>query len=181
MTFEDGVHLFNTGEYYKCHDVFEELWNRAREPERGIIHGILQCAVGMYHLSNQNHRGAMVEFGEGVSKLRRLRLEEGPLHEFERAASQLLEFIYSTQLEHAACSDDMCVAMDGSEQSYQLLGNFAAGQPLYRFEKDEEGRLHIYFCPQRGDNDFSEDFPPIETPRALVPVLRASLDDLSYY
>jgi hypothetical protein len=45
----------------------------------------------------------MVELGEGLVKLRRANFEEGPLHEFEREASALLEFIYNAQLEHAAC------------------------------------------------------------------------------
>lgn len=52
-TFAEGVTLFNAGEYYECHDVLEGLWNNAAEPQRSILHGILQCAVGLYHLLNQ--------------------------------------------------------------------------------------------------------------------------------
>jgi len=51
----------------------------------------------------QNHRGAMVELGEGLTKLKRADFQEGPLHDFEREASAVLEFIYNAQLEHAAC------------------------------------------------------------------------------
>jgi hypothetical protein len=46
----------------------------------------------------------MVELGEGLTKLRRVGLEKGPLHAFEREASAVLEFVYNTQLEHAACT-----------------------------------------------------------------------------
>jgi len=52
-TFDEAVALFNGGEYYKCHDYLESLWNNAEEPTSTLIHGILQCAVGFYHLFNQ--------------------------------------------------------------------------------------------------------------------------------
>lgn len=32
--------------------MLEELWQQAQEPQRGVIHGLLQCAVGMHHLLN---------------------------------------------------------------------------------------------------------------------------------
>eukprot|EP00249_Psilotum_nudum_P017577 c26396_g1_i1 orf=112-612(+) len=48
-----GVEFFNRGDYYQCHDVLERLWNKAQEPQRTLLHGILQCSVGLYHLLNQ--------------------------------------------------------------------------------------------------------------------------------
>uniref|UniRef100_A0A0E0PK65 Uncharacterized protein n=1 Tax=Oryza rufipogon TaxID=4529 RepID=A0A0E0PK65_ORYRU len=47
---------------------------------------------------------------------------------FEEEVTAALNFIYRTQKELAACNDDLCLTMDGSATSYQLLGNFAAGQ-----------------------------------------------------
>lgn len=44
-----------------------------------------------------------MELGEGLTKLRRADFQQGPLHDFEREASALLEFVYNAQLEHAAC------------------------------------------------------------------------------
>ena len=52
-SFDEAVSLFNQREYYKCHDFLEALWNKAEEPTRTLIHGILQCAVGFHHLFNQ--------------------------------------------------------------------------------------------------------------------------------
>ena len=46
-----------------------------------------------------------MELGEGLTKLRRAGFENGPLHDFEREASAVLEFVYNTQLEHAACEE----------------------------------------------------------------------------
>ncbi|BBN03657.1 uncharacterized protein MPTK1_2g25240 [Marchantia polymorpha subsp. ruderalis] len=176
VSFHEGVKLFNAGEYYQCHDVLESLWNDAREPQRSILHGILQCAVGLYHLLHQNHRGAMVELGEGLTKLRRVGFVSGPLHDFEQEASAVLEFIYNTQLEHAACSDDICITMDGSEQSYRLLGNFGAGQVLYKLAEEGDG-LHIHFISQRSSTAPGE-FAALSPIRVKVPVLQAAEEDL---
>lgn len=176
-TFEHGVRLFNRGDYYECHDVLESLWNTAEEPKRCVLHGILQCCVGLYHLLNQNHRGAMVELGEGLTKLRRQRLKEGPFHQFEQDVSAVLEYMYNTQLEHAACIDDFCVTMDGSEKSYKLLGNFAAGQQLYEIQRAENDQLYIFFFPKGLAKQESEDYA-IVTPEVKLPVLEATANDL---
>ncbi|KAG9458733.1 hypothetical protein H6P81_003241 [Aristolochia fimbriata] len=146
--FDEAVRLFNSRDFYKCHDSLEAIWVRSEEPKRTLIHGILQCAVGFHHLFNQNHRGAMMELGEGLCKLRKLNFSKGPFHQFEREISAVLDFIYQTQLELAACGDDLCVAMDGSERSYQLLGSFAAGRRLYEVEKDGNDTAYIVFFPE---------------------------------
>lgn len=52
-SFSEAVELFNGGDYYKCHDVLESLWNDAEDPARTLIHGVLQCAVGFHHLFNK--------------------------------------------------------------------------------------------------------------------------------
>lgn len=45
----------------------------------------------------------MIELGEGLCKLRKLNFEGGPFLQFEQEISAVLEFIYQTQLEFAAC------------------------------------------------------------------------------
>lgn len=52
-SFSEAVELFNGGDYYKCHDALESLWNDAEDPARTLIHGVLQCAVGFHHLFNK--------------------------------------------------------------------------------------------------------------------------------
>ncbi|GAB4377067.1 MAG: hypothetical protein Kow00121_25520 [Elainellaceae cyanobacterium] len=69
--FWQGVELFNQGEYYACHDVLEAIWIEATEPPRTFYQGILQIAVALYHLGNQNLRGATILLGEGMHRLRR--------------------------------------------------------------------------------------------------------------
>ncbi|MBD2463331.1 DUF309 domain-containing protein [Oscillatoria sp. FACHB-1407] len=68
--FWHGVEQFNQGEFYACHDTLEALWMEAMEPQKTFYQGILQIAVGLYHLSNHNWRGAVTLLGEGIHRLR---------------------------------------------------------------------------------------------------------------
>ncbi len=65
-----GITLFNQGDYYDCHDVLEALWMEADPTDKPFYQGILQIAVGLYHLANGNWRGAAILLGEGVNRLR---------------------------------------------------------------------------------------------------------------
>jgi hypothetical protein len=59
----------------------------------------------------QNHRGAMMELGEGLCKLRKLSLADGdgdgggdPFSRFRDDVAAVLQFLYRTQKELAACT-----------------------------------------------------------------------------
>ncbi len=69
--FWQGVAQFNSGQFYACHDILEALWIEALEPEKSFYQGILQIAVALYHLGNENVRGTMILLGEGSNRLRR--------------------------------------------------------------------------------------------------------------
>ncbi|XP_042480403.1 uncharacterized protein LOC122061255 [Macadamia integrifolia] len=171
FSFDAAVFLFNNSDYHRCHDFLEALWNKAEEPRRTLIHGILQCAVGFHHLFNRNHRGAMMELGEGLCKLRKMNFESGPFHQFEQEIAAVLNFIYQTQMELAACSEDFCLTMDGSERSYQLLGGFASGKHLYHLENDQNDVLYIVFNPE-------ESYIDKEAVKVKVPTLHATEEHL---
>jgi len=64
-----GVDQFNQGEFYACHDTLEALWMEASEPQKTFYQGILQIAVALYHLGNQNWRGAVILLGEGLARV----------------------------------------------------------------------------------------------------------------
>nr|WP_055075308.1 DUF309 domain-containing protein [Pseudanabaena sp. 'Roaring Creek'] len=67
--FEEAIALFNSGDYYACHDTLEAIWNDAWQSDRAFYQGILQIAVGLYHLKGQNWHGATILLGEGTSRL----------------------------------------------------------------------------------------------------------------
>lgn len=51
--------MFNAGEYYRQHDLFEALWMAEAGPVRNLYRAILQIGVGYYHLQRGNYRGAL--------------------------------------------------------------------------------------------------------------------------
>jgi uncharacterized protein len=67
--FEQGIAEFNQGEFYACHDTLEAIWVNAAEADKRFYQGILQVAVGCYHLSNNNLRGSIILLGEAVRRL----------------------------------------------------------------------------------------------------------------
>jgi predicted metal-dependent hydrolase len=67
--FEEAIAQFNSGDYYACHDTLEAIWNDAWQSDRAFYQGILQIAVGLYHLKSQNWHGAAILLGEGTSRL----------------------------------------------------------------------------------------------------------------
>lgn len=123
-----------------------------------------------------------MELGEGVCKLRKMNFESGPFFEFEKEISAVLEFIYQTQLEFAACIEDYCLAMDQSEKSYKLLGGYGARQRMYSLDLETDYRVaYIVFCPE-GVESYSA-VAPADRPRIKLPNLHATqqqLMDLDY-
>lgn len=69
-TFWLGVEQFNQRQFYACHDTLEALWIEAGEADKKFYQGILQVAVALHHLGNQNWRGAVILMGEGLHRLR---------------------------------------------------------------------------------------------------------------
>jgi uncharacterized protein len=96
-----GVEQFNTGQFYACHDTLEALWIEATEPEKSFYQGILQVAVALYHLGNENLRGATILLGEGTNRLRRYPSIFGGIDvdEFLDQSVALLKILQKTQPE----------------------------------------------------------------------------------
>ena len=74
--FELGMKLFNSCQWYKSHDVFEEIWHETAGSERQLLQGILQVAVAQVHLENSNINGATILYGEALGRLKRFKLAD---------------------------------------------------------------------------------------------------------
>jgi len=57
--FEKGVHEFNTGFFFECHDTLEDLWAGVRGDGRDFFQGLIQTSVAFYHLGRGNSQGAL--------------------------------------------------------------------------------------------------------------------------
>ena len=74
--FEIGMKLFNSAQWYKSHDIFEEIWHETGGPERQLLQAILQVAVAELHLENSNINGATILYGEALGRLKRCHLPD---------------------------------------------------------------------------------------------------------
>jgi hypothetical protein len=68
--FEEGIALFNNGEFWRAHEAWEEVWHRRPEESRLFYQGIIQAAAG-YHLAVERPRvsGAIRNFEKSLEKL----------------------------------------------------------------------------------------------------------------
>ncbi len=64
-----AVAQFNAHDFFECHETLEALWNAEAGPRRILYKGILQVAVGCYHLLRGNFRGALIKLQTGADYL----------------------------------------------------------------------------------------------------------------
>jgi len=55
---DEGIRLFNAGEFFACHDVFEDFWSEQICPEKPLFQGLIQAAVALFHFEEGNLGGA---------------------------------------------------------------------------------------------------------------------------
>lgn len=65
-----AVTEFNRGEFFACHETLEYLWNhQTDEMKRRWLQGILQIAVGLHHVQQENIDGALNVLEKGLRNL----------------------------------------------------------------------------------------------------------------
>ncbi|HZT43826.1 MAG TPA: DUF309 domain-containing protein [Chthonomonadaceae bacterium] len=70
--FYAALEELNRGEYFACHETLEALWIPEKRSVREIYQGVLQIAVGCYHLkARANWVGAVNKLEEGARRLER--------------------------------------------------------------------------------------------------------------
>lgn len=55
--FLEGLNLFNATHFFEAHEVLEDVWRAAPEPERKFFQGLIQVAVALHHYSTGNRIG----------------------------------------------------------------------------------------------------------------------------
>lgn len=53
-----GVELFNRGEFFEAHEVWEDLWRDCDPADRRFYQALIQAAVAAYHWGRGNATGA---------------------------------------------------------------------------------------------------------------------------
>ena len=66
---DEGIRLFNAGEFFACHDVWEDLWMDCHGPEKTFFQGLIHAAVSLHHFEEGNAGGAVRMYGTSVAYL----------------------------------------------------------------------------------------------------------------
>lgn len=65
----EGIALFNSGKFFECHEVLEDVWNTLQGDERRWMQGIIQVAVALHHHSTGNLAGTKSLLARAEAKL----------------------------------------------------------------------------------------------------------------
>jgi predicted metal-dependent hydrolase len=69
QAYRQGIDEFNRAYFFEAHETLEDLWRETYGPLHTFYQGLIQLAVGLYHLSNGNYKGAHSQFEKGLAKL----------------------------------------------------------------------------------------------------------------
>jgi uncharacterized protein len=64
-----GIHLFNSRQFFECHEVWEAVWTPERGPRRLFLQSLIHFAVALYHAERGNPEGATRQLRKGLRKL----------------------------------------------------------------------------------------------------------------
>ena len=67
--FQNGLILFNAAQFFEAHEVLEDVWRAAPEPERKFLQGQIQIAVALHHHSTGNVIGCRSSLRRGLRNL----------------------------------------------------------------------------------------------------------------
>ena len=87
-----GIKLFNSAAFFEAHEVLEDVWRAAPEPEKKFLQGLIQIAVALHHHSKGNLVGACSLLGRASRNLSGYPEDFGGLH-----LGQLLQSIAQLQ------------------------------------------------------------------------------------
>ena len=93
--FQEGIDLFNRGEFFDCHEVLEEIWTPTQQPERWFLQSLIHFAVGFHHHQNDNVVGATRQLHKGLRKIQGYLPQWGGVRtaEIEQEVRRCLEII----------------------------------------------------------------------------------------
>ena len=67
---QEGIRLFNAGEYFETHEELELAWRAESGPIRRLYQGILEAAVTYLHMRRGNYSGAIKVYERSMKWLK---------------------------------------------------------------------------------------------------------------
>jgi predicted metal-dependent hydrolase len=53
----EGLHLYNSGQYFAAHEAWESVWLASPEPEKTFLQGLIQVTAACHHHQRNNLLG----------------------------------------------------------------------------------------------------------------------------
>jgi uncharacterized protein len=82
----EAQELLDAGRPFHAHEVLEDAWKSAPQPERQLWRGLAQLAVGLTHAARGNSVGALRLFERGAARLEEYGSGEGPTYGLDLSA-----------------------------------------------------------------------------------------------
>ncbi len=67
-TFHEGIELFNAGEWFEAHEVWEDIWVLAEGEKKRFYQGLIQVSVAIEHIRRGNPRGVRTVYKNAQPK-----------------------------------------------------------------------------------------------------------------
>jgi len=74
--YQEGLTYFNNKNYYDAHEEWEELWINYKLKDALLIQGLIQLAVGYFHITNSNIKGSLSLLNKSIPKLEKYLINE---------------------------------------------------------------------------------------------------------
>ena len=71
----EGIHLFNTRNFFEAHEAFETVWLTAKGHRKTLVQGLIQVAAAFHHYTHRNPAGFCSLLEKGCTKLERFGAE----------------------------------------------------------------------------------------------------------
>src|SRR5260370_8324246 len=65
----EGLRLYEAGQFFTAHEVWESVWLGAPEPEKTFLQGLIQVTAAFHHLQRDNRLGTVSLFQSALRRL----------------------------------------------------------------------------------------------------------------
>jgi predicted metal-dependent hydrolase len=65
----EGLHLYNTAQFFAAHEAWEAVWLHAPHPEKRFLQALIQITAAMHHCQRSNNLGATRLLTAALAKL----------------------------------------------------------------------------------------------------------------
>jgi predicted metal-dependent hydrolase len=95
--FEEGIDLFNQGQFFECHEAWEQAWLRSSGAEKLFYQGLIQAAVAILHAQRGNLAGSRTLWAKASAKLSPLPAEHMgiALNELRQELERFFEAVWA--------------------------------------------------------------------------------------